>query len=85
MSLRVDKYSANPARDMAREADIQELETMWAEKVAGLQRQNLAVSGSLKGFGWDLEELRVSLFAQELKTPKPVSIKRLQKEWDSLK
>ncbi|ULJ63599.1 DUF3418 domain-containing protein [Wielerella bovis] len=85
MSLRVDKYSANPARDMAREADIQELETMWAEKVAGLQRQNLAVSGSLKGFGWDLEELRVSLFAQELKTPKPVSIKRLQKEWDCLK
>ncbi|ULJ65806.1 DUF3418 domain-containing protein [Wielerella bovis] len=81
MSLRVDKYSANPARDMAREADIQELETMWAEKVAGLQRQNLAVSGSLKGFGWDLEELRVSLFAQELKTPKPVSVKRLQKEW----
>ncbi|WP_430472155.1 DUF3418 domain-containing protein [Wielerella bovis] len=84
MSLRVDKYSANPARDMAREADIQELETMWAEKVAGLQRQNLAVSGSLKDFGWDLEELRVSLFAQELKTPKPISIKRLMKEWENL-
>ncbi|MCG7656721.1 DUF3418 domain-containing protein [Wielerella bovis] len=84
MSLRVDKYSANPARDMAREADIQELETMWAEKVAGLQRQNLAVSDSLKGFGWDLEELRVSLFAQELKTPKPISIKRLLKEWENL-
>ncbi|SSY70659.1 ATP-dependent RNA helicase HrpA [Alysiella crassa] len=84
MSLRVDKYSANPARDMAREADIQELETMWAEKVAGLQRQNLAVSGSLKGFGWDLEELRVSLFAQELKTPKPISVKRLLKEFLNL-
>jgi len=29
-----------------------------------------------------LEELRVSLFAQELKTPYPVSAKRLSKEWD---
>ncbi len=35
-------------------------------------------------FRWALEELRVSLFAQELKTPEPVSIKRLEKrlaEW----
>ncbi len=34
-------------------------------------------------FQWQLEELRVSLFAQELKTPYPVSVKRLLKEWDS--
>jgi len=26
----------------------------------------------------------VSLFAQELKTPMPVSVKRLQKVWESL-
>nr|WP_283397601.1 DUF3418 domain-containing protein [Wielerella bovis] len=45
----------------------------------------MSFSGSLKGFGWDLEELRVSLFAQELKTPKAVSVKRLQKEWENLK
>jgi ATP-dependent helicase HrpA len=32
-----------------------------------------------------LEELRVSLFAQELKTPYPVSVKRLQKRWDEIK
>ena len=30
-------------------------------------------------FRWALEELRVSLFAQELKTPEPVSVKRLEK------
>ena len=29
-----------------------------------------------------MEELRVSLFAQELKTPYPVSVKRLLKVWN---
>ena len=85
MSLRLDKYSGNPARDAAREADIQELEAMLAEKLANLLRQNLPVSGSLNAFGWQIEELRVSLFAQELRTPSPVSVKRLLKEWETLK
>ncbi|WP_038318940.1 DUF3418 domain-containing protein [Kingella kingae] len=84
MSLRLDKYSGNPARDAAREADIQELETMLAEKLESLARQNLPVSGSLNAFGWQIEELRVSLFAQELRTPSPVSVKRLLKEWGSV-
>ncbi|WP_038321802.1 DUF3418 domain-containing protein [Kingella kingae] len=84
MSLRLDKYSGNPARDAAREADIQELEAMLAEKLASLARQNLPVSGSLNAFGWQIEELRVSLFAQELRTPSPVSVKRLLKEWESI-
>jgi ATP-dependent helicase HrpA len=35
-------------------------------------------------FRWLLEELRVSLFAQELKTPIPVSTKRLQKQWEGI-
>lgn len=84
MSLRLDKYSGNPARDAAREADIQELEAMLAEKLANLSRQNLPVSGSLNAFGWQIEELRVSLFAQELRTSSPVSVKRLLKEWGSV-
>jgi len=33
---------------------------------------------------WLLEELRVQLFAQELKTPVPVSAKRLAKLWQTL-
>jgi ATP-dependent helicase HrpA len=35
-------------------------------------------------FRWMLEELRVSLYAQELRTPMPVSVKRLQKVWESM-
>ena len=85
MTLRLEKYSGNPARDAAREADIQELEQMWQEKTDSLVKQGLPVSDDLAAFKWMIEELRVSLFAQELKTPYPVSVKRLLKEWERLK
>ena len=82
MTLRLEKYSGNPARDAAREADIQELEQMWQEKTDSLIKQGQPVSDDLAAFKWMIEELRVSLFAQELKTPYPVSVKRLLKEWE---
>ena len=82
MTLRLEKYSSNPARDAAREADIQELEQMWQEKTDGLVKQGLPVSDDLAAFRWMIEELRVSLFAQELKTPYPVSVKKLLKVWE---
>ncbi|HGG9776894.1 TPA: DUF3418 domain-containing protein [Neisseria meningitidis] len=84
MTLRLEKYSSNPARDASREADIQELEQMWQEKNDGLVKQGLPVSDDLTAFKWMIEELRVSLFAQELKTPYPVSVKRLLKEWEKI-
>ena len=83
MTLRLEKYSGNPARDAAREADIQELEQMWQEKTDGLVKQGQPVSDDLAAFRWMIEELRVSLFAQELKTPYPVSVKRLLKVWET--
>ena len=85
MTLRLEKYSGNPARDAAREADIQELEQMWQEKTDSLVKQGQPVSDDLAVFKWMIEELRVSLFAQELKTPYPVSVKRLLKEWEGLR
>ncbi|MBG8818197.1 DUF3418 domain-containing protein [Neisseria meningitidis] len=84
MTLRLEKYSSNPARDAAREADIQELEQMWQEKTDSLIKQGLPISDGLAAFKWMIEELRVSLFAQELKTPYPVSVKRLLKEWKKI-
>lgn len=84
MTLRLEKYSGNSSRDAAREADIQELEQMWQEKTDGLVKQGQPVSDDLAAFKWMIEELRVSLFAQELKTPYPVSVKRLLKEWERL-
>ena len=85
MTLRLEKYSGNPARDAARETDIQELEQMWQEKTDSLVKQGQPVSDDLAAFKWMIEELRVSLFAQELKTPYPVSVKRLMKEWEKIK
>ena len=85
MTLRLEKYSSNPARDAAREADIQELEQMWQEKTDGLVKQGQPVLDDLAAFKWMIEELRVSLFAQELKTPYPVSVKRLLKEWEGIR
>ena len=82
MQKRMEKYSPNPARDQAREADVQALLAMWQEKADALQKQNQPLSDGLMGFRWQIEELRVSLFAQELKTPMPVSVKRLMKEWN---
>ena len=38
----------------------------------------------LEEFRWLLEELRISLFAQELRTPQPVSVKRLEKAWEQM-
>ena len=84
MTVRMDKYGNNPARDRARETDIQTLYQQWQNKINELQKNNQPISGSLKDFYWKIQELRVSLFAQELKTPYPVSLKRLGKEWEEM-
>jgi len=39
----------------------------------------------LETYRWMIEELRVSLFAQELKTSIPVSVKRLEKQWEKVR
>lgn len=72
----MDKYRNNPARDQKHAADIQRL-CEWESAVA--QQQGMASLGLL-AVRWQLEELRVSLFAQELKTPYPVSVKRVEAE-----
>ena len=43
-----------------------------------------ALDPQVEQFRWLLEELRVGLFAQELRTPQPVSVKRLEKAWGQL-
>ena len=43
-----------------------------------------AVDTRMQELRWLLEELRVSFFAQELRTPQPVSIKRLDKLWTQI-
>jgi len=76
--LRLDKLRADPARDAARLAELRPLEQRHLRK---LGERRGSRDPKLDEFRWWLEELRVSLFAQELKTPQPVSAKRLEKIW----
>jgi ATP-dependent helicase HrpA len=80
-ALRLQKYRANAERDQKHAGTIAGL---WAQYEA--RREADRASGredpKLEEFRWLIEELRISLFAQELRTPMPVSAKRLQKFWD---
>ena len=76
--MRVDKQRADPARDQQRQAEIRPLEQRWLRRLQELKGRR---DERLEDFRWLLEELRVSLFAQELRTPQPVSVKRLEKVW----
>jgi ATP-dependent helicase HrpA len=83
-SLRLDKLRVDPARDARLAAEIAPLQVGWSREAAAQARYG-ALTAELEQFGWLLEELRVALFAQELKTPVPVSAKRLGKLWQSLR
>ncbi|MNR77800.1 ATP-dependent RNA helicase HrpB [compost metagenome] len=76
---RIDKLRADPARDARALSE-------WQQAAAPWQRALKERHGDPKmtEFRWLLEELRVSLFAQELRTPMPVSVKRLQKVWETM-
>jgi ATP-dependent helicase HrpA len=80
MQLRLDKYAADRERDQRHAGNIAELWRRYEERAAKLARAG-ATDARLEDFRWRIEELRVSLFAQELKTPYPVSYKRLDKLW----
>jgi len=78
MQLRLDKLRADPARDAAKRAELKPLDQRYWRLVA--ERKGVMDERS-REYRWLLEELRVSFFAQELRTPQPVSVKRLDKAW----
>jgi ATP-dependent helicase HrpA len=79
--LRLDKWRADPARDAAKLLELRPQEQRYWRLVA--ERKG-AVDERMLEFRWLLEDLRVSFFAQELRTPQPVSVKRLDKAWAQL-
>lgn len=81
VTMRLDKWRADPARDAARLAELRPIEQRFLRTLA--ERKGVA-DARLDEFRWLLEELRISLFAQELRTPQPVSVKRLEKAWAQL-
>ncbi|UUC95930.1 ATP-dependent RNA helicase HrpA [Comamonas sp. C11] len=81
ITSRLDKYRADPARDAAKLKELLPLEQRYWRLVAERKGQ---IDARMQEYRWMLEELRVSFFAQELRTPYPVSAKRLDKVWAQL-
>ena len=71
-------------RDARAMAELASVQTAWHRETLKQQKTGAAPDAQLEQFRWLLEELRVQLFAQELKTPVPVSVKRLQKMWQAM-
>ena len=81
MDWRIEKIRQNPARDFQNQKAIAYFLNLYLREIKK-HPQNLA----LKDFYFLIEELRISLFSDgKLKTPMPISIKRLEKVWASLK
>ena len=85
VELRLRKLlNAGANRDAQGLMDVRPLWEAYLRR-AELHRRQGTTDPALRQFRWMLEELRVSLFAQELKTAVPVSVKRLQTLWAEVK
>ncbi|HEY8856960.1 MAG TPA: ATP-dependent RNA helicase HrpA [Rugosibacter sp.] len=89
-TLRLDKARSDPPREARLLVEWQALGKPWERERHALRKSGQASyikdmldDPFMEEFRWLLEELRVALFAQELRTPTPVSVKRLQKMWDA--
>ncbi|MEV0291498.1 MULTISPECIES: ATP-dependent RNA helicase HrpA [unclassified Kribbella] len=78
MEQRLDKIGANAMRDRSGMAIIQTLDDEYRARLAAVPTGKYP-SPELLEVRWMLEELRISLFAQTLGTPYPVSEKRIRK------
>jgi len=83
LDRRLAKYPQNPARDAKQAQAVAALWERYRERETALRARGRRDPG-LDAFRWLLEELKVSLYAQELRTPFPVSYKRLEKAWKAL-
>jgi ATP-dependent helicase HrpA len=85
LRLRIEKHPANPERDGKNAGSVGLIWQKWQDKINALNQAHVDIPQQVIDFRWLIEELRVSLFAQELKTPFPVSIKRLEKIWQDMR
>jgi len=88
IALRVEKLRSNPSRDAQCQKDWESVARPWQKLLQGSKGSAAYAMNedpALQDFRWQLEELRVALYAQELKTPTPMSLKRLEKVLASLR
>ncbi|MFN0318013.1 MAG: ATP-dependent RNA helicase HrpA, partial [Burkholderiales bacterium] len=84
MLFRIGKIASNPAKDIQW---LQEIARFWQMYRVRLDENRIRGihDPRVEEFRWMLEELRVSLWAQQLKTPFPVSFKRMEKYWSEIR
>jgi ATP-dependent helicase HrpA len=83
MTKRLEKLGHAAARDRKLMQEMAELYQKWQEREQKY-RQRGRRDERIEELRWMFEELRVSLFAQELKTAYPISLKRVEKRWREL-
>jgi len=80
MALRLEKLDKSPGRDAQAMAEMAPVLAAWRSP-----RRRPMDEAALEDFRWRIEELRVALFAQEVRTDEPVSVKRLMKRWEEIR
>ncbi len=81
LERRLEKLRSEPQRDHGL---LLELQPLWLRYWSRCEAEGSCRGSEFQRFRWLLEELRVSLFAQELKTVETVSVTRLEKMWKQL-
>ena len=76
ISRRLEKLPIDPNQDRLKMIEIAKVEDVYQQLVTK-QRKDQPLSTKLTDTRWMIEELKVSLFAQNLKTPYPISTKRV--------
>jgi ATP-dependent helicase HrpA len=82
--IRIEKYPSRADKDALMQKDIDRIQQLLGERLKPYVSKKITPPKALKDFQWLIEELHVSLFAQDLKTAYPVSLKRLEKALDDI-
>jgi len=82
--IRIEKYPSRADKDAIMQKDIDRIQQLLGERLKPYVSKKMTPPKTLKDFQWQIEELHVSLFAQDLKTAYPVSLKRLEKALDDI-
>jgi ATP-dependent helicase HrpA len=82
--IRIEKYPSRADKDAIMQKDIDRIQQLLGERLKPYVSKKMTPPKALKDFQWQIEELHVSLFAQDLKTAYPVSLKRLEKVLDDI-
>jgi ATP-dependent helicase HrpA len=84
LQVRLEKLAAQVSKDRQHIDEIQLLLAPCKQSLEEDQPLSYELEAALRDYIWLVEEYRVSLFAQQLKTRVPVSLKRLKKRWDEI-